>query len=157
MSLGITKYNSRLFCRRVAFLLLSADRACCSGKLERRLFLTHASAAWCGLGKPSHASEAVDGLAVDYETEVGATRAGATGSIPVGGCHTPFWSSQMPDERSQYVISDWNGNVKYDGQKFDTAADAWNFLIQDQRKRHPGASDFEIGQIIAEFYIDKMH
>lgn len=55
----------------------------------------------------------------------------------------------------KYKIIDWAGNLKYNGQTWDTFDDAMSFLMEDQRKRNPDASDDELNEIIGEFYVEE--
>jgi len=48
-------------------------------------------------------------------------------------------------------ILDWAGNEMYHGKTFDSGADAWDFLTEDQHRLHPDATDDEFDEIMGEF------
>lgn len=48
-------------------------------------------------------------------------------------------------------LQDWAGNDVYHGQKFNSIEDAWDFLTEDQHKRHPEATEKEFEEILGEF------
>lgn len=49
-------------------------------------------------------------------------------------------------------LIDWAGNDVYPGQLFDSNEAAWDFLTEDQHKRHPEATEKEFNEIMGEFY-----
>jgi hypothetical protein len=49
-------------------------------------------------------------------------------------------------------LIDWAGNDVYPGQLFDSNEAAWDFLTEDQHKRHPEATEKEFEEIMGEFY-----
>lgn len=50
-------------------------------------------------------------------------------------------------------IEDWTGKDVYPGQTFNSVQEASDFLLADQRKRNPKATDDEFDEIIGEFHI----
>lgn len=48
-------------------------------------------------------------------------------------------------------ILDWAGNETYPGRTFANATEAWDFLTDDQRQRHPHATDKELDEMLGEF------
>ena len=48
-------------------------------------------------------------------------------------------------------LVDWAGNKVYPGMEFDSVQDAWDFLMDDQHKRHPDVTDDEFDEILGEF------
>src|SRR5579872_6471040 len=48
-------------------------------------------------------------------------------------------------------IVDWAGNETYPGRTFPDVATAWDFLTEDQHKRHPHVTDDEFDTIMGEF------
>lgn len=51
----------------------------------------------------------------------------------------------------QCKIVDWAGNETYPGKTFDSEIDAWDFLMDDQHKRHPDATEKEFNDVMGEF------
>ena len=56
----------------------------------------------------------------------------------------------------KYEIRDWAGNKTYPGQTFDSMQDAWDFLTEDQHKRHPNATEKEFDDIMDEFHTSEV-
>lgn len=60
----------------------------------------------------------------------------------------------MTDIQTKRVkLVDWAGNEPYPGHTFASVDDAWSFLTEDQRKRHPQATEAEFDDIMGEFEI----
>jgi hypothetical protein len=51
----------------------------------------------------------------------------------------------------QCEILDWAGNHKFPGHTFNNEVDAWDFLMEQQHKLHPNATDDEFDEIMGEF------
>jgi hypothetical protein len=54
----------------------------------------------------------------------------------------------------RYKIEDWTGRDMYPGQTWGSVTAAWDFLMEDQRKRHPNATEKEFDEIMGEFYTE---
>jgi hypothetical protein len=53
-------------------------------------------------------------------------------------------------------IEDWAGNKTYPGLTFGSVTEAWDFLMEDQHKRHPNATEKEFDDIMGEFYTEEV-
>ena len=51
----------------------------------------------------------------------------------------------------QCEILDWAGNRKFPGRTFNNEVDAWDFLMEQQHKLNPSATDDEFDEIMGEF------
>ena len=53
-----------------------------------------------------------------------------------------------------HIIKDWAGNLPYGAKTFESLEEADSFLVEDQRARHPNATEDEFDTLLGEFYID---